>query len=108
MKTTFGKVTQPLGIGKLRLLELLEEVLKTNNERVFSALEECDMMATLIELFIVMQWNNCLHRVFENIIDLIINFNRETLLHKLISPNGFNMLDTFLLTCSNSNVSYTR
>lgn len=61
-----GRAFQPLGIVRLRAVELLNQIIKVNQDVIFIKVLETNIMKYLMELCEQHVWNNLLHiKTFE-------------------------------------------
>jgi hypothetical protein len=76
---------RPLGFAKIKLLELVFFALKANNNKLNMMIEDSDILASMIELFVIYQWNNVLHQLVEKIFDCLVSNNLDRMLYKVLS-----------------------
>jgi len=85
MEMTFGPLSQPLGLQRQCVLELIEALTLTNNSVVFDALLAAPVLQTAIALFFQYAWNNFLHQTIFNIVATIIPSTHAALKNHLLT-----------------------
>jgi serine/threonine-protein phosphatase 6 regulatory subunit 3 len=81
LSTSVGEI-RPLGFARLRLVELLVAMAKTNFAAVDEALREAGAFETCISLFFELPWNNFLHALVEQmLVGVLRGENRALKLH---------------------------
>lgn len=97
--STFGEI-QPLGFYRLKVLEFVVSLVKTNYHCVADGLINLNILTTCLDLFFKYEWNNFLHYIIEQLIDGILKtenqdlklslLNHSQLLQKIITANKLN------------------
>lgn len=71
------------GIKRIRIIQLVKELLKQNDEKVNSALLESNIIRISFDLIFEFQWNNQFHCLIEEIFLLLIKNQNEVLLEQV-------------------------
>eukprot|EP00124_Ichthyophonus_hoferi_P003262 Ihof_evm4s274 gene=Ihof_evmTU4s274 len=68
---TTGVITNPVGVLRLRLLQLLVSLAESRDPAVFAAFSEEGIISTCLDLFFTYKWNNFLHSSVARLIEVI-------------------------------------
>jgi len=82
--STFGVALPTLGEGRLKLIELINSLLRIDNSALLGAIAESDIVEVITELFATYKWNSLLHGAFEQLILAVIQSNSNDLKTNLI------------------------
>jgi len=77
--STVGQTIKPLGLAKLKVIEVLERIIKIGNATIFAKMSEIGLVNILIDLFVRYQWNNLLQNNLEKVVFNILE-KRDTIL----------------------------
>ena len=68
-----GHLASPLGLERLRVVQVLKEIVRTRKPGIIQALCQSKLLAGCVALCREHQWNNCLHNtvhlIFEYLLD---------------------------------------
>ncbi|KAL4471108.1 hypothetical protein ABPG72_006489 [Tetrahymena utriculariae] len=67
--TSYGAEIVPFGIGKLKVVDLISHIFKSENKELISQLAQNGCFKILLELMIEYPWNNLLHVLVEKIVN---------------------------------------
>eukprot|EP01120_Amphizonella_sp_Union-15-10_P013213 TRINITY_DN6109_c0_g1_i4.p1 TRINITY_DN6109_c0_g1~~TRINITY_DN6109_c0_g1_i4.p1 ORF type:complete len:391 (-),score=82.92 TRINITY_DN6109_c0_g1_i4:4-1176(-) len=101
--STIGKI-EPFGFARLKIMELILSLIKTNNPKIHQKLIELDLLATSLELFFKYSWNNFLHQSVLGIFVTCLQNQNQELLHHVIENCG--LIEKILLANKKNNKSY--
>lgn len=73
--TSYGAEIVPFGIGKLKVVDLISHIFKSENSQLITALAQSGVFQILMELMIKYPWNNLLHVLIEKIILEAVNIS---------------------------------
>lgn len=79
--STVGQTIKPLGLAKLKVIEVLERIIKIGNATIFAKMSEIGLVNILIDLFVRYQWNNLLQNNLEKVVFNILE-KRDTILYE--------------------------
>jgi len=79
ISSTYGAQVRPLGIARLKLIELISLSLKLNLDVVFEAIINCDALSAILGLFKAYEWNNMLHCQVEKILMTILDSGNQAI-----------------------------
>jgi len=83
VKTAFGTSAKLLGSGRLRMIELIDRILKMNSRRIIQRVCETNLIKIITELFLEFEWNNMLHHAYERLVTTLLTRNDPGLLKAL-------------------------
>jgi len=83
VKTAFGTNVKLLGSGRLRMIELIDRILKMNSRRIIQRVCETNLIQIITELFLEFEWNNMLHHSYERFVTTLLTRNDPGLLKAL-------------------------
>eukprot|EP01100_Stratorugosa_tubuloviscum_P000238 TRINITY_DN104_c2_g1_i1.p1 TRINITY_DN104_c2_g1~~TRINITY_DN104_c2_g1_i1.p1 ORF type:complete len:598 (+),score=276.24 TRINITY_DN104_c2_g1_i1:208-2001(+) len=102
MNTTTGTLQPPVGFYRLKVIEFFTALIRTNFRVVNEHLIQHDVISTCLKLFFDYPWNNFLHSLIEQMIQIIIEgddsiaelrtslFTKSNLVEKIIQANDEN------------------
>ncbi|KAL4438806.1 hypothetical protein ABPG74_013479 [Tetrahymena malaccensis] len=94
--TSYGAEIVPFGIGKLKVVDLISHVFKSENKELISLLAQSGCFKILLELMIEYPWNNLLHVLIEKIVNegitISCNGSNDTVKTELFGTS-FNLLE---------------
>ncbi|EAR99240.3 SIT4 phosphatase-associated protein (macronuclear) [Tetrahymena thermophila SB210] len=94
--TSYGAEIVPFGIGKLKVVDLISHVFKSENKELISQLAQSGCFKILLELMIEYPWNNLLHVLIEKIVNegITITFNGSNdIVKNELFGTSFNLLE---------------
>jgi len=65
---TYGGSVKPVGETRLRLIELLTSVIKTDSDLLHKAIFESNVLLTMTDMFFLHVWNSSLHYYYNEIV----------------------------------------
>lgn len=84
LPTTYGELRPPLGTHRLKIVEFLAVLLRTNSEGARQELVRLGAIQTVLTLFFEYPFNNLLHHHVENIVTSCIESNNKMLIDHLL------------------------
>lgn len=94
--TSYGAEIVPFGIGKLKVVDLISHIFKSENKELISILAQSGSFKILMELMIEYPWNNLLHVLIEKIIleaiNISFNGSNDVVKNELFGTS-FNLLE---------------
>ena len=78
MCTSFGEIFRPLGMLRLRLIELLTQIIKVNQTPILDEVFKTKILGSLMDLVIVHPWNNFLQLNIQTMLDDILQSDLTT------------------------------
>lgn len=75
VKTAFGTNVRLLGSGRLRMIELIDRILKMNSRRIIQRVCETGLVKIITDLFLDFEWNNMLHHAYERFVTTLLTRN---------------------------------
>eukprot|EP00250_Pteridium_aquilinum_P014960 c22305_g2_i1 orf=539-3184(+) len=84
LPTTYGELRPPLGTHRLKIVEFLAVLLRTNSEGARQELVRLGAIQLILKLFFDYPFNNLLHHHVENIIASCIESNNKMLIDHLL------------------------
>lgn len=82
--TTVGEIV-PLGFHRLKVVEFLMSLVKSNHQRVDEELIKLNILSTCLDIFFNYKWNNFLHSIIEQMLVTILEGENEELKFSLFS-----------------------
>lgn len=68
LDTAYRETIKPLGLAKLKIIELFCLLLKIDNLYIVEEIAQHNLFIVLLDLFAQYEWNNMLHTLVERII----------------------------------------
>lgn len=94
--TSYGAEIAPFGVGKLKVVELIAHVFKSEQSSIIANLANNSIYPTLLDLMVTNPWNNLLHVQIDKIImesiNIVINGSNEAVTQNLFGES-FNLLE---------------
>ncbi|CAK9882631.1 unnamed protein product [Sphagnum jensenii] len=87
--TTYGQLQPPLGIHRLKIVEFIAVLLRTNSEGARKELISSGAIQLVLKLFFDYPFNNMLHHQVENIVSSCLESNNQALLDHLFQDCDF-------------------
>eukprot|EP01083_Nonionella_stella_P048399 129431_1 len=104
LPTQFGVLSPPLGAVRMKVVELLVAVLRSNYPPVYERISELELIPRCLGLFFEYPWNNLLHGLVEHVIQMILSgdsiplkttlFKRADVVGKLLEAHRQNDAQT--------------
>jgi hypothetical protein len=82
---TSGTLSPPLGSNRMRIIEVIFELVLMKNENVEEKLIEFKALPACLDLMILYEWNNFLHNLVRKMIEDVLQWGNETLKRSLFS-----------------------
>ncbi|EGR30555.1 trithorax protein ash2, putative, partial [Ichthyophthirius multifiliis] len=94
-QTTYGDQIIPFSIGKLKIIELISQIMKTENITFIEKIVQNNIFQIILELMLKYPWNNLLHCFADKIITdgLNIIYEHKSDIVKKYMFEKFNILD---------------
>ena len=86
--TTFMPLKTPLGTHRLRVVELIANVVQCGGEAAVAAVVECGALARCLELFTEFPFNNFLHHPVEAIVSTTLEHGAEEVVSRVLVGSG--------------------
>jgi len=106
VKTAFGTNARLLGSGRLRMIELIDRILKMNSRRVMQRVCETGIVRIITDLFLEFEWNNMLHHAYERFVNTLLMRNDSGLLKALFVDSR--LLDIIIDSMKESKIEVFR
>jgi len=106
VKTAFGTNARLLGSGRLRMIELIDRILKMNSRRVMQRVCETGLVRIITDLFLEFEWNNMLHHAYERFVNTLLMRNDSGLLKALFVDSR--LLDIIIDSMKESKIEVFR
>ncbi|CAM6036644.1 unnamed protein product [Sphagnum compactum] len=87
--TTYGQLQPPLGIHRLKIVEFIAVLLRTNSEGARKELISSGAIQLVLKLFFDYPFNNMLHHQVESIVSSCLESNNQALLDHLFQDCDF-------------------
>eukprot|EP01016_Furgasonia_blochmanni_P038223 TRINITY_DN4598_c0_g2_i8.p1 TRINITY_DN4598_c0_g2~~TRINITY_DN4598_c0_g2_i8.p1 ORF type:complete len:497 (-),score=133.24 TRINITY_DN4598_c0_g2_i8:510-2000(-) len=97
IRSTYGGSSPSLGVGRLKLVEVLALAVRLNHVRLNQEIRDCKILDILKSLFVTYAWNNLLHNVIEKIFCSILEGEDVVLKVALLEQS---QLADFLVECA--------
>ncbi len=91
---TSGTLSPPLGSNRMRIIEVIFELMLMRNEIVEEKLIEFKALPACLDLMILYEWNNFLHNLVRKMIEEVLQWGSEALKRSLFSDGR--ILDVIL------------
>ena len=85
MKTTWGTMAPPLGLKRVKIVDLLATLLSSHNDDVATAVLDSKALPVCCELFARYPFNNFLHHHVESMMTSILEWGHPALLAHLFA-----------------------
>jgi len=69
----------PLGFHRLKVVEFLMSLVKSNHQRVDEELIKLNILSTCLDIFFCYKWNNFLHSIIEQMLVTILEGENDEL-----------------------------
>jgi hypothetical protein len=79
MRTQFGALNPPFGETRMKVVELLLVLVRSNYPRMNEELAKLKALAPVLDCFLAFPWNNMLHGLVESILRTILDSDSEAL-----------------------------
>jgi serine/threonine-protein phosphatase 6 regulatory subunit 3 len=89
LATTYGQLQPPLGIHRLKIVEFIAVLLRTNSDGARKELVSSGAIQLLLKLFFDYPFNNILHHQVESIVSSCLESNNQALLDHLFQDCDF-------------------
>ncbi|KAL3699775.1 hypothetical protein R1sor_017797 [Riccia sorocarpa] len=89
LPTTYGQLRPPLGIHRLKIVEFIAVILRTNSEGARQELVRLGAIQIILNLFFDYPFNNMLHHHVESILTSCIESNSQPLIDHLLKDCDF-------------------
>ncbi|KAJ7539347.1 hypothetical protein O6H91_11G088200 [Diphasiastrum complanatum] len=89
LSTTYGELRPPFGINRLKIVEFVAVLLRTNSEAVRQELVRLEAIRTILNFFFDYPFNNMLHHHVESIINSCMDSNSTVLADNLFKDCDF-------------------
>ncbi|KAG6548720.1 hypothetical protein Mapa_009875 [Marchantia paleacea] len=89
LPTTYGQLRPPLGIHRLKIVEFIAVLLRTNSEGARQELVRLGAIQIILNLFFDYPFNNMLHHHVESILTSCIESNSQALIDHLFKDCDF-------------------
>ncbi|KAL2652053.1 hypothetical protein R1flu_020181 [Riccia fluitans] len=89
LPTTYGQLRPPLGIHRLKIVEFIAVLLRTNSEGARQELVRLGAIQIILNLFFDFPFNNMLHHHVESVLTSCIESNSQALLDHLLKDCDF-------------------
>lgn len=77
LNTQFGGLNPPVGPVRMKMVELLVALLRSNYPMVYERIASLRLITECIELFFTFEWNNLLHGLVEHVIQMVLSGKTE-------------------------------
>ena len=85
-RTTWGAMSPPLGLKRVKIVDVIATLLASKHAAVADAVIACDALRTCANLFRAYPFNNFLHHHVESMVSSVLEWGHEGLLSKLFAP----------------------
>eukprot|EP01112_Ceratiomyxa_fruticulosa_P021001 TRINITY_DN7305_c0_g1_i3.p1 TRINITY_DN7305_c0_g1~~TRINITY_DN7305_c0_g1_i3.p1 ORF type:complete len:721 (+),score=138.35 TRINITY_DN7305_c0_g1_i3:227-2389(+) len=96
MYTTTGPLSPPLGFYRLKIIEFFLAIMRTRYDVIDSAIQSEAIVLTIVELFFKYPWNNFLHIATEQIVQTVLECQKNDIKLDLLIQAG--LLDRIIET----------
>ena len=108
-KTTWGEMTPPLGLKRVKVVDLVATLVCTRDEKVIEQLFSTNALPKCVELFKLYPFNNFLHHHCERFIRDILEWGEPRMLSHLFAEENAGGCDVVgLVACAQQTVSTAR
>lgn len=83
------KPTNTVGFNRINLMKLLRSISRFNNNNIYNAILEEDLISIMIELLFYFEDNNILQRYIIDCLTIYVEFNCESIIFELIEKKKF-------------------